>query len=120
VKAAGEVATAPGNGGSCGGCGGCGSGGAGKCPNLQPAIKFTDGRGGCMASGPTRLQQSMNKCQPGNLEAAAYNIQGNMRYMGYANYDPDFVAADIVTLAASVPRLDNPDYTQPWTRFGAA
>jgi hypothetical protein len=117
TKAAGELPTGNGGGG-CGGCGGCG-GGAGKCPNLQPAIKFVDGRGSCMNSGTVRLQQSMDRCAPGNVEKAAYNNQGNMMYMGLANYDPNVVAQDVVTIMDQIPRLGNPDYTQPWTRFGA-
>jgi hypothetical protein len=108
--------TPNGNGGCGGGCGGCGS--SSKCPNLQPAIKFVDGRGGCMNSTKSSLQRSMDKCSPGNLDRGAYNLQGNLFTAGYANYDPNAVWNGMFNVIENIPRLGNPEYTGV-TRFGA-
>lgn len=81
-----------------GGCG-CGSKaagggcGGGRCPNQPPPLRFPDGAGACASTTVRRLQLSMDRCVPENLQLAALNMMGNVQYG--TNPDPNLFFAAV-------------------------
>lgn len=120
ARAAGTIAMPASDGGcGCGGGGGCGGcGQSPKCPNLQPPLRFVDGRGGCAASTTTSLVASMDRCRPGGQQTALYNMQGNFAYMGYADFDPSLMAQDVINLRAAAPQLTDGEPIVGLSQFG--